>query len=257
MKTVILDEAPDYTFNELGQIIKIKTNRLIKVRGTNIALQLYKKATRVNIKRLLEKYFNHDSCTDLDGEIWKSIKDYEGLYEISNLGRVKKLSTKHKVKTYTTRFVKISGGYNEYQSVNLSNKAYLLHRLIGQSFIPNPENLPQINHINGIKSDNSIENLEWCTSSYNNKHAFRTGLNKGSALGKFGKDHATSVSVKRISLTGDVLATYGSIREASRATGICITAISACCRGLNHKNKDGNTWRYITDGLIIPKVSRK
>jgi len=209
---------------------------------------------RVNIKSLLEKYFDVNNCPDLMGEIWKPIHGHDGVYEVSNMGRVKKLSTL-RIKKSISKFIKIVN--NRYQYVMLNNKSYLLHRLIAEAFIPNPKNLPQINHINGIKTDNCIENLEWCTSSENNKHAYLIGLNRGSALGKIGKAHASSKPVKRISLTGEILATYENQRQASDETGICVTSISACCRGINHKNKDGNTWRYLNDDLIIPRVSRK
>lgn len=116
-------------------------------------------------------------------EIWKHIPEYEGLYEVSNLGRIRSL-----LNTKTT-FLKGRDDTNGYLKValfkNLIRREMKIHRLAAMAFIPNPENKPQVNHINGIKSDNRIENLEWCSQSENSIHAYKKGLQ----VSRRGKDN--------------------------------------------------------------------
>lgn len=112
-------------------------------------------------------------------EIWKPITNYEFLYEVSNLGNIKSLFYKTTRKERILKPYANSKGYNQVRLCsNGKNTKYLVHRLVAFAFINNIENKPQINHINGVKNDNNINNLEWATGSENQKHAFLCGLNK-------------------------------------------------------------------------------
>ena len=123
-------------------------------------------------------------------EIWKDIEGFEGLYQVSNLGKVKSLSrvlkSGHKWKE---KIVAITyNKYDKYGRVMLSNggktRRFLIHRLVAQAFIPNPDNLPLINHKDENPSNNCANNLEWCTQKYNNSYGthnermIRTQLNR-------------------------------------------------------------------------------
>lgn len=116
----------------------------------------------------------------LNDECWKSVQNYEGYYEVSNRGRIKSLarprSTKGNVKERILRQI-IRKGYSYIHLCKQGVRSIVLvHRLVAQSFIHNPESLPQVNHKDGVKTNNNCNNLEWVTCGQNHLHASRTGL---------------------------------------------------------------------------------
>jgi hypothetical protein len=191
-------------------------------------------------------------------EIWKDIPEYEGLYQISNLGNVRSQHFNKMSGQKPGQLLKIGLMYNGYLSIQLrmgdTNKRHLVHRLIAESFISNPDNKPVINHINGIKNDNRIENLEWCTQSENVRHAIDTGL-RTSAFGPakgtkpwntdklLSEEHKTKLSKAKLgkpslkkrkvidTSTGII---YDGIQEAADAFGV---KYSNMCGKLYKKNK--------------------
>lgn len=184
-------------------------------------------------------------------EIWKDICGYEGIYQVSNYGRIKALS----LKVYSNnkllyikkeKILSLRTEKHGYQSISLhknnTSKRLLVHRLVAEAFIPNPENKTEVNHINGIKADNNVENLEWCTHSENVLHSYRVLKQKTNKpmLGRFGKDNPHSKAVVQIK-DGVIVAKFDSCREAMKITGC--THIDAVCRGERHIS-GGYKWHY-------------
>lgn len=167
-------------------------------------------------------------------EIWKAIKDYEGLYEVSNYGRVRALGNggTHK----TERVLVCMARRDGYTKVNLYKdgkmKTPMVHRLVAMAFIPNPDGLPQVNHIDEDKSNNCVWNLEWCTAKYN--------MNYGSRIERISK------RIYQYTMDGSFVRSYISINEASRRTGVCNRSISPCALGKpKHKSAGGYIWSFI------------
>ncbi len=103
-------------------------------------------------------------------EIWKDIKDHKGFYQVSNLGRIKSLPFNYSPKTKILKPFLLKIGYNE---INLRGEKHYVHRVVAKAFIDNTFNKPTVNHINGIKNDNRLENLEWATRSEQSIHSYR------------------------------------------------------------------------------------
>lgn len=116
-------------------------------------------------------------------EIWEDVSGYEGLYQVSNLGRIKRiLFINNKIIKTEEKILKcqVSKKRRVYVSLYKNNKRKncMVHRLVAQAFIPNSDNLPQVNHIDGNSKNNNANNLEWCTAKYNCKHAYENNLSK-------------------------------------------------------------------------------
>ena len=184
-------------------------------------------------------------------EIWKDIQDYEGRYQISSQGQVKSLNRKANhtsgERIVSERILKNQRQENSYNNVSLSKdgkmKRFTVHRLVANAFISNPENKPQVNHIDGNKQNNSASNLEWVTSQQNNTHAYKLKLKLPPNKDKYGEFNHNSKLIVQYSKSGDVIKKYGSTREANRITCISQGDIAACARG-KRKSAGGYKWKY-------------
>lgn len=172
----------------------------------------------------------------MNNEIWKEIEGYDGDYLISNLGKVKSL--KHK----NPKILKPSAGKHAYLHIILyKNKkpfTHKIHRLVAEAFIPNPNNKPTINHINGIKTDNNLINLEWTTYSENTKHAYDNGLHPNITNEKAVETLRISIYSNKLNLKFKSLTEAGNYLKNNYFNNVNPVVISnAIGYILNNKNK--------------------
>lgn len=164
-------------------------------------------------------------------EIWADIEGYENLYAISSKGRCWSYKT--------NKFLKENINNDGYLRFSLfkdgEHKRYLAHRLVAKSFVDNPNQYPEINHINENVKDNCVENLEWCTHKQNINYGSR---NKKVSLALKNNQN----SAKRVQNI-DTLNIYDSLTKAEKETGICKTQICLCCK-FKAKTAGGYRWRY-------------
>lgn len=193
---------------------------------------------------------------DLPNEEWRDIKDFEGLYQVSNYGRVKRLGYWREYET-CNQHIKFTSRYyikehilkikcDRYLRVELykssiSSQLFLIHQLVAQAFIPNPENKPIVDHKNNDTYDNRVCNLQWVTYSENAKYSWERGRKKQCGI----KHHASKI-IGQYDLNGNLLNTYYGSGEASRKTGIHSATIRQACRGgYGCKTRGGFIWKYI------------
>lgn len=185
-------------------------------------------------------------------EIWKDIPGFEGRYQVSSFGRIKSLPRKVKSgRTY--RYVKehiLSCRYDcrgyARVCIRIHPKKYWfsVHRLVAEIFIPNPNNYPVVNHIDNNPRNNCANNLEWCTQSYNVKHAYNCGRAKPNIIrNRNGKKIAEKIPVCQYTMLGDFIEKFDSIKEASLKTNTSAKGISLCCKN-TQKISNNYIWRY-------------
>lgn len=169
-------------------------------------------------------------------EIWRNIEGYPN-YMVSNLGRVKSLNYN---RTGEEKIMKGSKNNRGYLYVQLykegKQKNYLIHRLVASAFIPNPDNLSEINHINEDKTNNQFTNLEWCNRIYN--------LNYGTHNERMAK--SKSIPILQFSKTDEFIKKWDSVSEASRVLGINQGDISSCLKG-KYKSAGNYVWIYANE----------
>lgn len=180
-------------------------------------------------------------------EIWKPIKGYEDRYQVSNFGRVRSKDmvlpcVVNGIETTRVRrgvIRKSHIGHTGYHYILLRGgdkaKNCRVHRLVAEAFVPNPDNLPEVNHKDENKSNNRADNLEWCSSSYN--HCYGTTIERAAAK--------IRRKVLQIGENGEVIHEYDSVTAAAKAVGVSSSLISKYCLNLkDYVTAKGYRWRY-------------
>lgn len=214
----------------------------------------------IEIEPNSERWLN---LQNLPNEEWKDIKSFERLYQVSNYGRVKRLERiiksyilNHKYNTVRQKICKCQLKRNKYWGVVLTknNKKYnkQIHRLVVEAFIPNPDNKPQVNHINPATKhfcDNRVTNLEWVSSSENTQHMLKLNRNKNgsnSRIYKKGKDHFNAKSVLKIGNHGDIVKKYDCVTDFINSMDCC----SSKCYKILKNGIEVNGYKYIYENIF-------
>ena len=166
-------------------------------------------------------------------EIWKDIKGYEGIYQVSNLGRVKRVTTGRILKGVKNRtgYLKVSLYKNSIKYVKT------IHRLVAEAFIPNPESKPQVNNIDEDKTNNRVDNLEWMTATENNTHGTRTER-AGKAIGK-----TQSIPIVATNIKSGESTEFYSTKECARQLSLNAGNITSVLKG-RLKQTGGYIFKY-------------
>lgn len=166
-------------------------------------------------------------------ELWETISEKQS-YEVSNYGKIRrKLLNGYK---YLKLFTDKDGYYRVCLCENEKRIYRSVHRLVAQAFIPNPENKPTVNHKDGNKQNNCVDNLEWATIKENNNHALQTGLRNM-------KNDGCSKKVAQYDMNMNLIKIYPSAKEVKRQTGFSQGHISEVCRG-EKKHYKNFIWKY-------------
>lgn len=200
-------------------------------------------------------------------EIWKDIDGYEGLYQVSNKGRVKSLDKQSwNGHVFFLKKGKIRSlcNSNGYQNVSLSDSdtiktTHYVHRLVASAFLPNPNNYPCVNHKDENKKNNTAENLEWCTHLYN--VTYGTKIERSVANTDYqARDAKRKVKILQYTLKGELIKEWDSATDIQRLTGLKRGAILQSCTGKT-SNSYGYIWRYLDEhpkgNIEIPNLDYK
>ena len=163
-----------------------------------------------------------------NNEIWKQTK-YKG-YLVSNYGRIKSLGdTENRYKRNIDKILLPSTKDNGYLFVTINGHHYYIHRIVAETFLPNPDNLPFVNHKNQYKKDNRVNNLEWCSEEYNSAYS----------IGR---------KVKQIDIkTKRIVVSFDSVNQAAKAINGNSSCILSCCKRIKYNTYKGYIWRFIND----------
>lgn len=163
-------------------------------------------------------------------EIWKDIQGYEGKYQVSNLGRVKSLRGNKLLKlSERTGYLRVA------LTINYNCKFFSVHRLVAECFLPNINNLPQVNHKDGIKTNNNMLNLEWCTNKENVRHAWKNNLCNNNLR--------KNRQILQLDENGNVLKVWERFSEIEENLKITRKNICSCCHG-KRKRAGGYIWKF-------------
>lgn len=198
-------------------------------------------------------------------EVWKDIPGYEGYYQASTLGNIRSVPRVTSNNHYKEgKVLKQRPDKNGYSIVCLckdgERKFRKVHRLVAMTFIPNPCNLPQVNHKDEVKANNDVFNLEWCTAKYNTNYGLcieriskaQKGVPNPRCQGErnyfYGKHfsrglHPQAKKISQYDLDGNLIKTYDCMNDAAEAVGACHSSISLVCTGKN-KTCKGYKWAY-------------
>lgn len=178
-------------------------------------------------------------------EIWRDIPGYEGRYQISNFGNVLSLNYRRLGFTKQLTPKRNNSGRLWVELVKDGKRSqYLIHRLVGEVFIPNPMGYPQINHKDENPQNNFVENLEWCTPSYNMKYYFER--HKDAIRGTSPERNGCLKNLKIVQMTkdGEIIRVWDNSRQLKIEKGWNDWTITECCRG-NRKTAYGFIWQYV------------
>jgi hypothetical protein len=190
-------------------------------------------------------------------EVWKWIDGYMNMYQVSNFGRVRSVNrdvycevSPNKLQHIFGTVLKQGTNHKGYPIVYLSKdgkqKTITVHRLVAKAFIENPFSLPQVNHKDGCKTNNYVNNLEWCDNSYNQRHAYANGMQPSYEESNGRGRPARSVAMLDLN-TNEVLRTFKTLASVKRETGINQFNVRSVCLGFrNHAG--GYGWKFINEG---------
>lgn len=181
------------------------------------------------------------SLKNSENEIWVSLLRFKPKYQISSIGRLKVIKFRHRPTIIKKLSISNDGYIYTLLSINNKRKVERIHRLVAEAFIPNPENKPFINHKNGIKWDNRIENLEWCTHQENINHAVENGL----IIKHYGKESGSILNEKQAL---EIFNSDKTITKLSKEYKVCEATISMI--------KTGKSWGWVTGKIYIKKENR-
>lgn len=200
------------------------------------------------------EHWKNLSLEDIEGEVWNACTVSEN-YLVSNFGRIKSLSRnievfKNRISTKKACIIKQrkneSGYLNSSLCINKKGVHLKPHRLVAFSFIPNPENKRTVNHKNGIKTDNRVENLEWHTHSENGLHSYKELGRVSGLIGMFGSKHQNSRPIVQLNIDGDFVSEFECFSQANRMYGYSRSNMVSVCRG-KRKWAHGFRWMYKED----------